>query len=537
MAKRSRSETPPEDVTVRLEANLGSLLATYGSPRDGLAERESLGDRAREAEEEARRLRAENDDLRSNRAWLLAELDTQAAPSSSEIPSEEPPQRDDRELLTAQADLAAALDRIEALKRSEAHLKVRLEAAQHEDLARSLRKKEDPEEKKPEEMKPEIRAAASKAAEDATQETLRLRRCLREAEDKITRLERDAKSRDSKSSREAAAEERVRALEKCLETMVQGNADTDPMREELESLRFERDEWLRHFPASTEDEEPSQCARRALERLRTAEKLAVDMKVDLMEARAEAKAAVKRADAAQDALSNLEAQRRTEDRDLATTMRRNDLLEAMRSVDQREINSLRLLVDKATLQDDDVDSLMTDARKVLDDARSAVADFLQHKEAPSSQEEEEEESRIVHLAHDNPLDVALREKHARTPSDPAGIDTSKLHARLKERFRQQLTWFREAVYLLTGYKIDMTSQDTDDDDTSTVRLRSMFAEHPDDALLFQWNSDGVQLLETPFATGLDDRLFASLTYCNSVPAFLATVQLDLFDKSTLMPSS
>lgn len=64
----------------------------------------------------------------------------------------------------------------------------------------------------------------------------------------------------------------------------------------------------------------------------------------------------------------------------------------------------------------------------------------------------------------------------------------------------------------------------------------MFAEDPLDALLFHWTDDGVQLLATPFANKLDERLFASLTLCNSVPAFLANVQLDLFEKQTLMPA-
>jgi hypothetical protein len=47
---------------------------------------------------------------------------------------------------------------------------------------------------------------------------------------------------------------------------------------------------------------------------------------------------------------------------------------------------------------------------------------------------------------------------------------------------------------------------------------------------------GVQLLLTPFAERLDRRLFAALDLCNSVPAFLANVQLSLFDNQTIAPS-
>ena len=57
----------------------------------------------------------------------------------------------------------------------------------------------------------------------------------------------------------------------------------------------------------------------------------------------------------------------------------------------------------------------------------------------------------------------------------------------------------------------------------------------DDSLLFAWSDDGVNLLATPFADQLDERLFANLKFCNSVPAFLASVQLNLFERQTLFP--
>ena len=53
--------------------------------------------------------------------------------------------------------------------------------------------------------------------------------------------------------------------------------------------------------------------------------------------------------------------------------------------------------------------------------------------------------------------------------------------------------------------------------------------------LIAWSDDGVNLLATPFADQLDERLFANLKFCNSVPAFLASVQLNLFERQTLFP--
>lgn len=69
-----------------------------------------------------------------------------------------------------------------------------------------------------------------------------------------------------------------------------------------------------------------------------------------------------------------------------------------------------------------------------------------------------------------------------------GIDTSKLHQRLKEAFKERVTAFREAVYLLTGYKVDLlpgSECGSGGATCSKLRLRSMYAESPEDFLLFQ----------------------------------------------------
>ena len=41
-------------------------------------------------------------------------------------------------------------------------------------------------------------------------------------------------------------------------------------------------------------------------------------------------------------------------------------------------------------------------------------------------------------------------------------------------------------------------------------------------------------METPFASKLDSKLFAYLSTCNSVPAFLSNVTLELFDNQTFL---
>jgi len=129
----------------------------------------------------------------------------------------------------------------------------------------------------------------------------------------------------------------------------------------------------------------------------------------------------------------------------------------------------------------------------------------------------------------------------KTPHPPqSGLDAQKLHRRLKESFREQIGKFREGVYLLTGFKIDMIA------DTAPIRfkVRSVFAEREEDHLVFAWpkmpkgeehNVTMLDLLDTPQAQLLtQDPSFEYMTKYKSLPAFMANVQLDLFAKQTLI---
>jgi chromosome segregation ATPase len=53
-----------------------------------------------------------------------------------------------------------------------------------------------------------------------------------------------------------------------------------------------------------------------------------------------------------------------------------------------------------------------------------------------------------------------------------GLEAKKLNQRLKDSFQEHIGVFREAVYLLTGYKVDMIM----DSDSPRFRVRSMYAE-------------------------------------------------------------
>lgn len=80
--------------------------------------------------------------------------------------------------------------------------------------------------------------------------------------------------------------------------------------------------------------------------------------------------------------------------------------------------------------------------------------------------------------------------------------------------------------MITGYKVEMIND-------TIYRLRSMFAERPEDCLEFRKNSDGkLQLLATPFAQDLDKDTLRMLKRFDNIPALVATVTLNLFSRVT-----
>uniref|UniRef100_A0A4W3IDN8 Mitotic spindle assembly checkpoint protein MAD1 n=1 Tax=Callorhinchus milii TaxID=7868 RepID=A0A4W3IDN8_CALMI len=109
------------------------------------------------------------------------------------------------------------------------------------------------------------------------------------------------------------------------------------------------------------------------------------------------------------------------------------------------------------------------------------------------------------------------------------VDSAELkNQRLKEIFHKKIQEFRAVCYTLTGYQIDVTTE-------NQYRLTSMYAEQQDDSLMFKaGNSLGakMQLLQTDFSSTLSEFIDLHLYHQNSIPAFLSAVTLDLFSRQT-----
>ncbi|CAM9249278.1 unnamed protein product, partial [Ascophyllum nodosum] len=110
-------------------------------------------------------------------------------------------------------------------------------------------------------------------------------------------------------------------------------------------------------------------------------------------------------------------------------------------------------------------------------------------------------------------------------------DVKKFTARLQETYKERINFYRESVYLLTGYRIDMLKDPT----RQVLRLRSMYAANESDVLLFQYTDAGLHLAETPLALQHKDKIDLFLEQCGSIPAFLSSLTLEWFEQQTAMP--
>jgi hypothetical protein len=196
------------------------------------------------------------------------------------------------------------------------------------------------------------------------------------------------------------------------------------------------------------------------------------------------------------------------------------------------------------------------------EARACQAETLAGKGSYNA-----ETTRVVHL-ETNPLMEAVREKFqteidalklqleaaqdgraskspsvgTSTPASSRGslgsagadVDVQKMHTRLKERFRMQIALFREGVYLLTGFKIDMIDADSD---SPQFRVRSVYGEREGDHLMFRWpkKKQTLEIMGTEMAQLLMSERSPCSVYIrqyNSFPAFLASVTMQLFEQQT-----
>ncbi|XP_032115740.1 mitotic spindle assembly checkpoint protein MAD1 isoform X5 [Sapajus apella] len=110
------------------------------------------------------------------------------------------------------------------------------------------------------------------------------------------------------------------------------------------------------------------------------------------------------------------------------------------------------------------------------------------------------------------------------------VESAELkNQRLKEVFQTKIQEFRKACYTLTGYQIDITTE-------NQYRLTSLYAEHQGDCLIFKATGPSgskMQLLETEFSRTVGELIEVHLRRQDSIPAFLSSLTLELFSRQTM----
>ncbi|XP_062359305.1 mitotic spindle assembly checkpoint protein MAD1 [Cinclus cinclus] len=209
-------------------------------------------------------------------------------------------------------------------------------------------------------------------------------------------------------------------------------------------------------------------------------------------------------------------------------------LEAERSKLAEENRSLEMKLEKLTLQGD------------YDPSRTKVLHFSMNPMSLAKQQRKEEQQQLQEECErlrelvrvlkgggsvsgnlegvggfQSPQEVAELKKQ---------VESAELkNQRLKEVFQTKIQEFRKVCYTLTGYQIDITTE-------NQYRLSSIYAEHQGDCLLFKASSSSggkMQLLETEFSRTIRELIELHLLRQDSIPAFLSALTLDLFSRQTI----
>ncbi|XP_058705963.1 mitotic spindle assembly checkpoint protein MAD1 isoform X1 [Poecile atricapillus] len=209
-------------------------------------------------------------------------------------------------------------------------------------------------------------------------------------------------------------------------------------------------------------------------------------------------------------------------------------LEAERSRLSEENTSLEMKLEKFTLQGD------------YDPSRTKVLHFSMNPMSLAKQQRKEEQQQLQEECErlrelvrvlqgggsisgnlegvggfQSPQEVAELKKQ---------VESAELkNQRLKEVFQTKIQEFRKVCYTLTGYQIDITTE-------NQYRLSSIYAEHQGDCLLFKASSSSggkMQLLETEFSRTIRELIELHLLRQDSIPAFLSALTLDLFSRQTM----
>ncbi|XP_077763665.1 mitotic spindle assembly checkpoint protein MAD1 isoform X1 [Canis aureus] len=209
-------------------------------------------------------------------------------------------------------------------------------------------------------------------------------------------------------------------------------------------------------------------------------------------------------------------------------------LEGERSRLEEDKKTLEMQLERFTLQGN-YDQSRTKVLHMSMNPASVAKQRLREDQARLQEECEQLRELVRALERGGPVPANL-EAAAGLPSSKEvaelrkQVESAELkNQRLKEVFQTKIQEFRKVCYALTGYQIDITTE-------NQYRLTSMYAEHKADCLIFKATGTSgtkMQLLETAFSRTIQELIELHLLHQDSIPAFLSALTLDLFSRQTV----
>ncbi|XP_061330027.1 mitotic spindle assembly checkpoint protein MAD1 isoform X2 [Pezoporus flaviventris] len=220
--------------------------------------------------------------------------------------------------------------------------------------------------------------------------------------------------------------------------------------------------------------------------------------------------------------------------EIDTLRQKIEELEAERSKLEEQNRSLEMKLEKLTVQGD------------YDPSKTKILHFSMNPASLAMQQRKEEHQQLQEAYERLKETVRVLEGGGSIPENLEGlgslqssqeiaelkkqVESAELkNQRLKEVFQTKIQEFRKVCYTLTGYQIDITTE-------NQYRLTSIYAEHQGDCLLFKASSSSgrkMQLLENEFSRTIRELIELHLLRQDSIPAFLSALTLDLFSRQTI----
>ncbi|EFC35977.1 predicted protein [Naegleria gruberi] len=99
---------------------------------------------------------------------------------------------------------------------------------------------------------------------------------------------------------------------------------------------------------------------------------------------------------------------------------------------------------------------------------------------------------------------------------------------------KKITRLEETIQEVNQEKFDIAKHvELDVIENNRFRLSSMYAESPEDYLIFESDGNAMKLLNSEFACSLEEKSMRFLKNFRSIPGFLCSITLDLFNKQTV----